>query len=188
MKKLIVLSVLICVAAFAQQEKGRGGESRGGGRHEAVGGGHIPARGPAPVTNSKSSRGRQSAPATENRIAMDKRGHPEVPHVHANNDQWVGHNSGRNDVHFRVEQPWGHGRFTGGFGREHVWRLEGGNRERFWFNNFFWDVAAYDYNIVMDWNWSGDQVVIYEDPDHEGWYLAYNPRFGTYAHVEYLGQ
>jgi hypothetical protein len=188
MKKLIVLSVLICVAAFAQQEKGRSSESRGGGHHEAVGGGHVPARGPAPVTNSRSSRGQRPAAETENRIVVDKRGHPEVPHVHASNDQWVGHNSGRNDVHFRVEQPWAHGRFNGGFGREHVWRLEGGNRERFWFNNFFWDVAAYDYNIVAGWNWGGDQIVIYEDPDHEGWYLAYNPRLGTYAHVEYLGQ
>jgi hypothetical protein len=187
MKKLLVLSVLICVAAFAQ-EKPRGGQSHGAGRPAAVGGGHIPARGPAPAKASKPARGQQPAAASENRVAMDKKGHPELPHVHASNDQWVGHNSGRNDAHYHVDQAWAHGRFTGGFGREHVFTLAGGNRERFWFNNFFWDVAAYDYNIVAGWNWGGDQIVIYEDPDHEGWYLAYNPRLGTYAHVEYLGQ
>jgi hypothetical protein len=105
--------------------------------------------------------------------------------VDAKNDRWVGHDSGPNDPHYHLDRPWAHGHFAGGFGVP--FNLMGGNRERFWFNNFYWDVAAFDYNIVAGWNWSGDQIVIYEDPDHIGWYLAYNPRLGTYAHVEYLG-
>ena len=118
-------------------------------------------------------------------MKVDKQGHPDVPHVDAKNDKWVGHDSGANDPHYHLAQPWAHGHFTGGFGMQ--FNLMGGNRERFWFNNFYWDVAAFDYNIVAGWNWMGDQIVIYEDPDHIGWYLAYNPRLGTYAHVEYLG-
>jgi hypothetical protein len=194
MNKIVVLAVLICVAAFAQDkgDKGRGGGSPGGGR-QAVGGGHIPAHGPAPARASKSSRtsnsgrAQQSNAAVENRIAVDKKGHPDVPHVHAKNDQWVGHDSGPNDPHYHIAQPWAHGHFTGGFGPQHVFVLAGGNRERFWFGSYFWDIAPYDYSVVGGWNWNGDQIVIYEDPDHDGWYLAYNPRFGTYVHVEYLG-
>jgi hypothetical protein len=191
MKTVIGLSLLICVAAFAQ-DSGRGGNQnqRGGGRPPEVGGGHVPAHGPAPAKASKPARA--STPArgeqpAQNRIAVDKAGHPDAPHVHAKNDQWVGHNSGANDPHYHLDQPWVHGRFSGGFGPQHVFVLAGGNRERFWFGNFYWDVAPYDYYVVEGWNWAGDQIVIYEDPDHVGWYLAYNPRLGTYAHVEYLG-
>ena len=189
MKKMIGLSVLMCLTAFAQ----RGGAQHGGGGHPEFGGGHIPARGPAPARASSPSRsstparGQESRSATENHVRVDRQGHPDVPHVDARNSRWVGHDSGGNDAHFRLDQPWAHGRFNGGFGPQHVFNLAGGNRERFWFNNFYWDIAPYDYNIVAGWNWTGDELVIYEDPDHIGWYLAYNPRFGTYAHVEYLG-
>ena len=192
MKKILVLSVLICVAAFAQE---RGGQQHAAAR-PAVGGGHVPAHGPAPAkaaparAAAPAARGKEAAPATENHVAEKGKataGHPTVPHVHAANDQWVGHDSGKSDPHYAMATPWAHGHFSGGFGPGHQWRLSGGDRGRFGFDGFFWDVAAFDYNVVADWNWTTDEIVVYEDPDHVGWYLGYNPRLGTYAHIEYLG-
>ena len=44
-----------------------------------------------------------------------------------------GHDTGKDDTRYHVNQPWAHGQFTGGFGRGHVWRLAGGGPGRFWF-------------------------------------------------------
>ena len=101
--------------------------------------------------------------------------------------KWIGHDSGRNDPHYHLDHPFEHGHFPGGIGHDHVYHLEGGDRDRFRIGGFFFGVAAFDYGFVDGWLWDSDPIVIYDDPDHVGWYLAYNSRLGTYAHVQYLG-
>ena len=125
-------------------------------------------------------------PPEEHRNYSDKDGHPNAPHVDKGN-KWVGHDTGRDDVHYHLDHPWEHGHFTGGFGPDHRWRLAGGGPGRFWFGGFYFSVAPYDIGFCDGWLWDQDDVIIYDDPDHPGWYLAYNVRLGTYAHVEYLG-
>jgi hypothetical protein len=112
----------------------------------------------------------------------------ERPHVDRD-ARWVGHEGGPGDARYHVGRPWPHGHFTGPIGRGHIYRLRGWDapRHRFWFGTSYFLVAPDDLDYVDDWNWDTDDIVLYDDPDHPGWYLAYNTRLGTYAHVEYDG-
>jgi hypothetical protein len=147
---------------------------------------HGPEHGPVhgPEHGPAAFHGEPRGP--EHHDFRDAPGHPDRPHVDEN-ARWVGHDEGPRDARFHLDHPWAYGHFNGGIGRDHVWRLVGGTPQRFRFGSFFWAVAPFELAYVNDWRWSGDDIIIYDDPDHDGWYLAYNTRLGTYVHVQYLG-
>jgi len=159
--------LVFAIPAFAQHRE------EGGASHPP-----IPSHGPSAF------HGTPHAPEP-NRSYSDKAGHPNVPHVDGKN--WIGHDTGRGDANYHLDHPFAHGRFAGGFGPGHVWHLGGGGPDRFWFNGWYWHVAPFDVGFCDGWLWDSDDIVIYDDPDHPGWYLAYDVRLGTYAHVQFLG-
>ena len=193
----------------------RAGEEHGaqqrGGQPAAVGHGYIPPHGPpanrgaAPAHAAQPDRGQQQPrnegpsrevrpqevrpqPEQQRPSYRDRPDHPEAPHVHPDTGRWIGHDAGRDDPHYHLDRPWEHGRFPEPIGPSRIYRLLGGNRERFRVGEYDFQVAPYDYNYVGDWLWDSDDIVIYDDPDHPGWYLAYDPRLGSYVHVLFLGQ
>jgi len=172
MKKLVGLTAALLILSFPALAQKKG--------HPEVGGGHVPSHGP------KAYKG-TPVPATPDRRYDQKPGHPNKPHVEVKGDHWVGHDTGRDDPHYHLDHPWEHGHFPGGIGKGHIWRIVGGGPSRFWFGGFFFSVAPYDVMFCDDWLWDSDEIVIYDDADHVGWYLAYNVRLGTYVHVMYLG-
>ncbi len=116
------------------------------------------------------------APQPPPRVIEQRPGHPNAPHVEVEGGRWVGHETGRGDASYHLDHPWEHGHFPGTIGATRIYRLGGGGPQRFGFNGFFFSVAPSDYTYVSDWLWDTDDILLYDDPDHPGWYLAYNVR------------
>ena len=181
------LLLAVCLPVLAQHgSEPHGGGDRGGERGARVGGGFVPQHGPeAAHAAPRSEAPRAEAPRGGGRPNFrDAGGHPNAPHVHPDG-QWVGHDANRGNYH--LDHPWAHGHFPGQIGASYVYRLGGGGPSRFFFNGFYFGVAPGDIGYVNGWLWNSDDIVLYDDPDDPGYYLAYNPRTGTYVHVLYLG-
>ena len=108
---------------------------------------------------------------------------------HVNNDHWYGHDQ-PNDKRFHLDHPFEHGHFEH-FGPSYRYTVVRIDRDhhRFWFpGGVYFEVAPWDWSVCADWCWDcGDDFVVYEDPDHPGWYLLYNVHTGHYVYATYLG-
>lgn len=158
--------------------------SHSAGREHSGGDAHFappPVHGPAPAPRGQA----RAAPVLAERGPRPEAARPRVEHEH-----WIGHEMGPQDRRFHLEHPFASGRYGGPIGHDHAYRLRGwdGPHHRFWVSGAFFGVAPWEVGYVADWDWASDDVVLYDDPDHPGWYLAYNVRLGTYVHIQYEGQ
>lgn len=199
---LLALASMFLFAYAGQSLYGqeRGGEAKRteprGAQGNQAGGQHFPQHGPARGTAQPRPRASGGARQTgrpeggaepqgarpQNGGSAPIRGAAAAARPHVEGEQWVQHEHVP-----RISHPFPRGQFRLGFGAGHVFHIEGGTRERFWFDGNYFEVAPLDWPYVVDWNWNGDPIAIYQDPDDPGYYLAYNGRLGTYVHVIYLG-
>jgi hypothetical protein len=186
MKIRLALALVAILALALPGLAQRSGESRGA----------EVQRPPQPVHNNpRANQGHIPAPPVKREPAAgpdaERRGESWVNNTpHVANDHWYGHDR-PNDQRFHLDHPYEHGHFEhfGPSYRYHIRRFDPGLR-RFWLpGGFFFEIAAWDWPLAMDWCWDcgGEDFVIYEDPDHPGWYLLYNIHTGVYVHVQYMG-
>ena len=170
-------SPLLADPAFAQEHPPQHPEEH----HQSVpraNQGHIP---PAPP---------KAAPHQQYKRDDEHHVNGSVDHnPHVNNDHWYGHDD-PSDKRYHQDHPFDHGHFSrvGPTYRYNVVRIDR-DHHRFWFpGGFDFEVASWDWSLCADWCWDcGDDFVVYDDPDHAGWYLLYNIHTGVYVHILYMG-
>ena len=165
----VALALSVAVPVFAQRPEEHHENPR-------ANQGHIP-QGPSP---KRDVHAKPEIERHEGRVNS-------IPHV--NNDHWYGHDK-PNDRRYVIAHPFEHGRFEH-FGPSYRYKVLRFDRDhhRFWFpGGFGFEIAAWDWPLAADWCWDcGDDLTVYEDSDHPGWYLLYNIHTGVYVHVQYVG-
>lgn len=110
-----------------------------------------------------------------------------VPHVA--NDHWYGHDR-PDDKRYHIDHPFEHGHFDH-FGPDYRYDIlrEDFEHRRIWFvDGSLFEVSSWDWPICQNWCWScGNDFIVYDDPDHPGWYLLYNIHTGQYVHALFMG-
>ena len=184
---LLAASVLLlAVPAFAQRPEDRRQNDQRGQEKPEEHGPNAPRANHGRVPDPPQRRASRSAPPEQDRRQA---GHVNnLPHV--NNNTWYGHDK-PNDKRYHVDHPFEHGHFEH-FGQSYRYKVERFDADRhiFWFpGGGSFQIASWDWAVAADWCWNcdSDDFVVYEDPDHDGWYLLYNIHTGGYVHVMYMG-
>ena len=171
----LTMAVLYASPAVAQQRDDQHRQEQARPRANE---GHIP---PAPQRHSQGDRGREPERLPNGRV-------DDRPHV--DHDHWYGHD-GRDDTRFRVSRPFERGRFdrVGPSYRYGIERYDARAHE-FWIaGRGGFQIASWDWRLASDWCWTcADNYVVYDDPDHDGWYLVYNIDTGVYVHAQFIGR
>jgi hypothetical protein len=99
------------------------------------------------------------------------------------------HSSGWDYDHDRIQpgRHYPHGRYEHVKQRYVVRTFDVRNRNIILYDRSNWVVATYDVPHCRDWQWDRDEVYVYDDDHHPGWYLLFNARLGRYVHVEFAG-
>jgi len=181
----LTLGILMAIPAFAQRPEERP-QARPQEQHQQE----------QHRDNVHGNQGRipQAAPPKRDYRAKVEVDHREGGRVnstpHVSNDHWYGHDR-PNDRRYVVDHPFEHGRFEhfGPSYRYHVERFDRDHHRFFFPGGFSFEIASWDWDVASDWCWDcdGDNFVVYDDPDHEGWYLIYNVHTGVYIHAQYMG-